>query len=452
MIYSAAKQIAGVLPSNVPVGTGTLTVNFNGRSGTTPIQVVGSNFGISTVNQTGGGPAVVTFPNYNLVTTTSPAKPGDTLLLWGTGLGPITGGDAGIPNQVDLGTPVTVYVGGVAATVTYRGRSAAPGLDQINFVVPSGVSGCFVTLMVQTGNTVSNNPTMAISPNGGPCSDPNGISLSAFPGAIAKGGVLSVGSVSLTQTSLAIQIAGQSISNTSVGGSAAFERFTAAQLATSPSFFGIPSVGSCTVYTFVGTTPPSIASALGIGLDAGTAIAVTPPSGTPANLLTTGVTGSYSGTLQSLPAGSYAINNGKGGADVGAFSTSLNVPQPLTWTNQAAITVPTPGFVGTVNRTAPLRITWSGGDPNGFAEIAGFSISGTTTTSLGGFFLCIAPIAPGQFSVPVPVLLSLPPTPTNGVGILLVGSSSAPQPFTAPGLDVGVAASGSLAGSSVLYQ
>ena len=266
-----------------------------------------------------------------------------------------------------------------------------------------------------------------------------------------KGGVLSVGSVSLTHTSLAIQIAGQSISNTSVAGSAAFERFTAAQLATSPSFFGIPSVGSCTVYPFTGTTPPSIASALGIGLDAGTAIAVTPPSGGPVNLVTTGVTGSYSGTLQSLPAGSYAINNGKGGADIGAFSASLNVPQPLTWTNQAAITVPTPGFVGTVSRTAPLRITWSGGDPNGFAEIAGFSVTGTTTTSLGGFF-CIAPIAPGQFSVPVPVLLSLPPTPSNGVGILLVGSSSAPQPFTAPGLDVGVAASGSLAGSSVLYQ
>ena len=60
MVYSLNTQVAAVLPSNTPIGSGTLTVKYNNGSGSTPITVVKSNFGISTVNQTGTGPAVVT--------------------------------------------------------------------------------------------------------------------------------------------------------------------------------------------------------------------------------------------------------------------------------------------------------------------------------------------------------------------------------------------------------
>src|SRR5579862_3843380 len=48
LIYSLNSQVAGVLPSSTPTGTGTLTVTYNGANGTTPIQVVQTNFGIST--------------------------------------------------------------------------------------------------------------------------------------------------------------------------------------------------------------------------------------------------------------------------------------------------------------------------------------------------------------------------------------------------------------------
>ncbi len=452
MIYSVASQIAGVVPSSVPVGSGTLTVTFNGKTGSTPIQVVASNFGISTVNQTGGGPAVVTFPDYSVITTINPAKPGDTGVLWGTGLGPITGSDAGIPATADLGTPIKVYLGGVSAAVTYRGRSAAPGLDQINFVVPPGISGCYVSLSVQTGdNLISNTTSMSISPDGGPCSDANGIQLSSLPGALSKGRV-NVGSVTLNNVSFTISEFGQTISNSTTLGAAAFERFTKAQLATSPTLSGLPSVGSCTVSQFTGTTTPSITSALALGLDAGSAIAVTPPSGSVVNLTQSqGVKGSYSATLSSFAAGGYVIS-GKGGFDVGAFNTTLNVPQPLTWTNKDAITTTPTRLTGTVNRTQPLKITWSGGDPNGFAVIAGYSISGLSDSALGGYFACVAPVSDNQFTVPPSAMLAMPATPANGIGVLLVGSSTAPQVFQATGLDFAFAAATSISGAQVIYQ
>jgi uncharacterized protein (TIGR03437 family) len=91
MVYTLQSQIAAVLPSNAPAGTGTLTVTYNGVTGSTPITVVQSDFGILTVNETGAGPGVITFGDYSLVTATNSAKPGDTLIIWGTGLGPIAG-------------------------------------------------------------------------------------------------------------------------------------------------------------------------------------------------------------------------------------------------------------------------------------------------------------------------------------------------------------------------
>src|SRR5262249_22004816 len=84
MVYTVSSQVAAVLPSNTPTGTGMLTLTYNGASGTVPIRVSPSTFGISTVNGSGGGAGVITFPNYQLVTAAHPAKPGDVLIIWGT--------------------------------------------------------------------------------------------------------------------------------------------------------------------------------------------------------------------------------------------------------------------------------------------------------------------------------------------------------------------------------
>jgi uncharacterized protein (TIGR03437 family) len=318
-------QIAAVLPSNTPIGSGTLTVKCNNGTGSTSITVVKSNFGISTVNQTGTGPAVVTFGDYSVISGSKSAKAGDTLILWGTGLGPIMGDDSAAPTPVDLGTPITVYVGGVQANLVYRGRSAEPGLDQINFVVPSGVTGCAVSVLVQTGNLVSNTTTMAIASDNRACSDPSGISVSAFTPVLSSKGTVSVGVIDLFQDSIAIKIGGQSTTTNAGFGSAVFEKYAAEQIGSITGLLGQGSLGSCTVTNYSAnlnsgssgsTTPEPTPIPSVIGLDAGASITVTPPSGSPIVLKPTSNTqkGDYSGQVTAIPTGAYTNFEGERGS------------------------------------------------------------------------------------------------------------------------------------------
>jgi len=460
MVYTLDKQVAAVLPSNTPTGTGTLTVKYNNGSGSTPITVVKSNFGISTVNQTGTGPAVVTFGDYSVVSGTKSAKAGDTLILWGTGLGPITGDDKVAPTPADLGTPVTVYVGGQQANVVYRGRSAEPGLDQINFTVPSGITGCAVSVVVQTGSMVSNTTTMAIASDNGACSDPSGISVSAFTPVLSSKGTVSVGVIDLFQDSIAIKVAGQTINNNSGFGSAVFEKYTANQIGSITGLLNQGSLGSCTVTSFStplnsgtpgSTTPEPTPIPTVIGLDAGPSITVTPPSGSPIVLkpTTAGEKGDYSGDVSAIPAGAYSVSNGSGGVDVGAFTKNLTLAAPVVWSNQTAIAG------APIDRTKPLTLTWTGGDPATSAYITGTSTGATSTTSYGATFVCVAPIGAGQFTIPSSTLLALPATNAQSLssfGYLVVGSVSNPVQFTASGLDFGYVLVGGASGGSVTYQ
>jgi uncharacterized protein (TIGR03437 family) len=60
-----------------------------------------------------------------------PAKPNETILLYGTGFGPTTGA-----TPAPLANPVQIKIGGVAATVAFAGL-AGPGLYQFNVTVPN---------------------------------------------------------------------------------------------------------------------------------------------------------------------------------------------------------------------------------------------------------------------------------------------------------------------------
>lgn len=70
---------------------------------------------------------------------TTPAKPGEVILIYGTGFGPVSSPlPAGqlVKNASRLASQVTVTIGGVDAPVQYAGRSAS-GLDQLNVTVPT---------------------------------------------------------------------------------------------------------------------------------------------------------------------------------------------------------------------------------------------------------------------------------------------------------------------------
>jgi uncharacterized protein (TIGR03437 family) len=84
---------------------------------------------------------VATHADNSLIGSASPAQPGEEIVLWGTGFGPtnpVAPSGQLITAPADLANTVTVTVGGVAALVDFAGL-VAPGLDQINVIVPTGL-------------------------------------------------------------------------------------------------------------------------------------------------------------------------------------------------------------------------------------------------------------------------------------------------------------------------
>jgi len=92
-----------------------------------------------------------------LVTGSTPAKPGETIVLWGTGFGPTSPpypeGQV-LTTQYPLATLPTAMVGGMPATVTYAGLAIA-GVYQINLTIPANVPDGDLPVVVQLGGASS---------------------------------------------------------------------------------------------------------------------------------------------------------------------------------------------------------------------------------------------------------------------------------------------------------
>src|SRR5271163_2596091 len=118
IIYSIATQVAAILPSTVPVGPVSATVSYqNSASNPQTFNVATSSFGIFAVNQQGSGTGVLTNANYQPFLPTYAALPGDVVILWGTGLGPISTPDGNGPSPGNLtNIPAQVFVGSTAVT------------------------------------------------------------------------------------------------------------------------------------------------------------------------------------------------------------------------------------------------------------------------------------------------------------------------------------------------
>lgn len=93
-------------------------------------------------------------------------------MFYGSGAGPVPGNEALTPTPENLtNIPIEVDIGGLPAMVAYHGRANYPGLDQINVEVPTGVSGCRVSLAVVSSGLVSNIDFIPVAQSGRTCSD-----------------------------------------------------------------------------------------------------------------------------------------------------------------------------------------------------------------------------------------------------------------------------------------
>jgi uncharacterized protein (TIGR03437 family) len=161
VLFVSPQQINGQLPFNVDGNAqmtlrtpGGISDNFNFgilpaapavfRSG-----IAGPEIGLATITRADNG---------QLITPTNPVHPGDSIVIWATGLGrtnpPI---DSGMPGPSDpLSSAViqpTVLLGGVALNIQYAGLvPGSVGLYQINAGVPASVpQGLSMPLVVSQG-------------------------------------------------------------------------------------------------------------------------------------------------------------------------------------------------------------------------------------------------------------------------------------------------------------
>jgi uncharacterized protein (TIGR03437 family) len=456
--FLSADQIDAVLPSSTPVGTGTITVTTSaGTSAPFPITVVAADFGLLTQNN-GSGPVAGFNANNNgaFLSFTAAANPGEILELWGTGLGPVPG-DATL---VQVTNPVQVYIGGVAATVQYAGRSSYEGLDQLNVYVPDGVLGCFNSVEVVTGSYASNFGTVPVAAKGSrTCADSNSLLTSTLLNQITEpGGSLSIGVISVSQLTMpGITVDGVTVGGSTIDtGSASFEKITSAQFnqgGFAAALGGFSSNGSCFVDSFTTSDVSTTSLPLSFqftSLNAGPDINISGPGGAIAMPLQT-LKGVFSyttpiGNTSFIPAaGGDFTFSGTGGPDVGAFTTpQVDIAAPVTWTNVSDL--------ATVTRSKGLTVNWTGGATGSYVGIKGFSlaaVNGSTTDYIVGFFSCRALASAQTYTVPAGVLQTLPVSSTlseSGVnislGFLLLSNETAPTTFTATGLDLGLVEAG----------
>jgi uncharacterized protein (TIGR03437 family) len=462
-VYVSASQINAIMPSNAPLGAVSLQVTSgNARSNMSPARVAASALGIFTATGTGIGPGILyNFVSQNNQPVNSPlvtAKNGQVITLWGTGLGPVATGDNVAPKAGDLPVQVEVFVGGQPAAVQYSGRSTCcAGVDQVVFTVPANApAGCWVPVYVRTGGTaVSNVVTMGINPKGDVCSTDV---LPQITSIIVKGGIFGKAVAVRAFTHQDIGTFAPVDVTADYHLSYAFDS-TPGPFPFHP-IYSFPPSGTCTVYTVPGDllggdlvpgTPPE-----NMPPDFGAPFLLTGPNGmrTLTSLFST-VRISYLGGMISnniLPSslylnpGSYKLM-GFGGTDIGPFSVSFSIPQPLTWTNRDQL--------ASIDRTQPLTISWTGGDSGQVVTVMGFGEDLPTNSS--AVFACIASPGAGSLTVPPAILANLPPTRGNPLQskdviylVTLPGTSM--QSFSAKGLNQGVSMFSLINGKTVVIQ
>lgn len=428
LYYILPTQIGAVLPEGTPLGSGTLTVSTGLQtSQAVPIQVVQSDFGILTYNGAGTGPAYAFDQNYNPITATYPATPGELIVFWGTGVGPDPANDDKTePQQANnlSSVPMNVYIGGVQAQVFYKGRSAYPGVDEVFVYVPTGVpTGCYVSVVTQSGSITSNFTTIPVAASGSAsCSD--SVTVASDWHTLIGRTSTNVADLSVIGGTRQTGLGSQTISSAT----AQFRTDNASQIYSELFNDGFASVGSCIV------NPPGSTNA-GTPLSAGASLTLTGPGNEQAMVAyTSGANPPYAATLPAgfIPAGGGTFTftgSDTGVGQVTGFTAAATVPAPVTWTNMSA--------ASSIVASQGFTMTWTGGNPNNLVQIFGDS---TGSAGLDVTFECIVPASPGSFTIPPQVLQSLPSTgPGATLGLL---SLSNPISFPAGDLDFGFAYGG----------
>ncbi len=460
---ASGTQVSAILPSATPLGPATITLTYNGQTSLgAKVTVVKSAPGIYTLNSQGNGPGIaqVADTGSRLNQLTNSVQPSQTLVLYGTGLGPISGADNARPGAAAVSN-VMVNLAGITIQPSYAGRVPDfPGEDQINFVIPANApTGCYVPLEVTSSGQPSNLIYVSIASGSTTCTHPLGLPATALA-KLDSGGTVSVGVFEILRAiASGIPLEGGGGLFAMVNADGVFQLFNRI-----PNAFGVINFpvasGSCAVLDTLdvgsGALLPDFSMIGGKELTAGTGLGVSGPTGSAQTLLASS-SGGYLNFLNNLGAGTWTLSSTRG-TDIGPFSGKIDLPENLVWTNFGNLTSPA---------RSDLTITWTGGNlnANSLVTIFGSSIvinPSDPSKSRGKQFYCNAPASAGQFLVPSSVLSQLPPATVDAsagevafgtLGISSGGSAAFSAPLVAGGtVDAGFLSYGEAHALNVKYR
>ncbi len=169
----APSQISVVLPYDV---TGPVIEVHATRNGTESNHVTAfvssTSPGIFTIPASGLGYAAALHLDYSLITPDNPARPGETVSVFLTGLGAVNPAvPAGTPGPANpfstVTNPISSRIDGLDATISYSGLAPLlPALYQLNIEVPADARAPVDYLDVQGPDSISSQVAIPIGTNG----------------------------------------------------------------------------------------------------------------------------------------------------------------------------------------------------------------------------------------------------------------------------------------------
>jgi uncharacterized protein (TIGR03437 family) len=426
-----------VLPANTPLGDAQIIYKVgSGATNWTTVSVVSARFSLFRM----GTPGPILAQQFaadgavQLNGLATPVKNGQTIVLWGSGLG------ATPPSGI------AVSLGGIPQTVLYAGASPSlPGVDQINFrIAPETPDGCYVPLKVSYG-TQSVTSFLSKTADGAPCAHPYLLSVLDLK-SLDKGGTVIVGELNL-QSDLTVASASHAYRQESASvGLTTVDASGIAGLVVVPPV----SPAACQLQS-----PPQSGLLSNIGLIGGALPLVN--LGDKITLSSAASSISLvplSGILIPIPSSSFLWQAYAAQIPLGADSPLASVAPPLlngdmwTWTssggdvspNPVTFTLPSPLQI---NGTAPLvlardrdhTVMWNGSalGPNATVTLTFGGVSPSPFFSTA-FLTCQAPARDGSITVPQNLLSQISPRTANLTAKVTQPPSRIPLALRAPSL------------------
>jgi len=189
IFYISPTQVNILTPPDAMTGPVQIVLTNNGSAGvgyTAQAQAASPSFfmingGPYVIAQHGADNSLVG-PSSLFAGVTTPAVPGETVVLYANGCGPISPAVVnGASSQTGTLTPLPVVtIGGIAAKVVYAGINGVPGLFQFNVIVPASAPTGDVTLAATCNGIATAPPALITIQGSGP--PPASVTFYVAPG------------------------------------------------------------------------------------------------------------------------------------------------------------------------------------------------------------------------------------------------------------------------------